>query len=40
MLIFGHERPGDLAALCRECHAERHRGPYGEYCWNPEEAEP
>jgi hypothetical protein len=38
-LIFGHETRADLAALCRDCHVERHLDCNGEYCWDPEEAE-
>ena len=37
-LIFGHEKPGDLRALCRQCHMDQHLDAYGEFCWDPEEA--
>jgi hypothetical protein len=31
-LIFGKETPNDLAALCRDCHLQRHLDPNGDYC--------
>ena len=37
ILIFGLERPDDLAALCRECHLARHVVE-GEFYADPEDA--
>jgi 5-methylcytosine-specific restriction endonuclease McrA len=34
--IFGYETPEVLAALCRECHHERHIDPAGQFCTDPE----
>jgi len=36
--IFGKETPDDLRALCRDCHADAHRVPSGDYEPDPEEA--
>lgn len=35
--IFGQEQPEDLAALCRDCHHDRHLDPAGEFWSDPEE---
>jgi 5-methylcytosine-specific restriction endonuclease McrA len=37
--IRGRETPDDLAALCRECHHERHLDPSGQFWMDPEEAD-
>jgi hypothetical protein len=35
--IHGLETTGDLAALCRECHLERHLDPNGNFWRDPQE---
>ena len=35
--IFGNEEPGDLLALCRQCHHQAHRDILGEFWADPEE---
>jgi hypothetical protein len=35
--IFGHETADDLAALCRDCHHDRHIGPDDDFIADPEE---
>jgi 5-methylcytosine-specific restriction endonuclease McrA len=37
--IFGYETPDDLLALCRECHRDKHIGPFGNFYADPNEAE-
>ena len=37
--IFGNEAPGDLLALCRQCHHQAHRDIFGEFWEDPEEME-
>ena len=37
--IRGRELPDDLAALCRDCHHERHLDPNREFWRDPEEME-
>jgi 5-methylcytosine-specific restriction endonuclease McrA len=38
-LIFGHERPGDLMALCRSCHLGEHLDINGDFWADPDEKE-
>lgn len=37
--IFGHEDPGVLRALCRECHRSEHIDPYGEFSGDIDEVQ-
>lgn len=39
LLIFGHETPDDLLALCRDCHHAQHVDPAGVFWEDPEEME-
>jgi len=38
MDIFGMETAVDLDLLCRECHKQKHTGPWGEFHADPEHA--